>query len=152
MHPFIEHLVDDHRKQRALGARLAETESPGDRKRLREQMEEELLPHMAGEEDSIFSYMRASGDDAKDHALEAMQEHHVARIVLRELLDLGLDSEVFGPKATVLLELNRHHMEEEEGKHFPWLEKHASGAVLDKLFADYKATERAAEKSLAASA
>ncbi len=146
MHPFIEHLVKDHAEQRTLGRQLKDARNPDDRKRLREKMGVELLPHMAGEEASIFSYMRASGTaNAKEHALEAIQEHHVGRIVLSELQALTLDSEVFSAKAAVLSELNQHHMEEEEREHFPWLEKNASTDELDTLFEQYKAAEQSAE-------
>lgn len=146
MHPFIKHLVDDHRVQRGLAMDLEKAHATEDRKRLRERLADELLPHMAGEEDSIFSLMRASGDTAEEKALEALQEHHVSRLVLRELLDLGLDSNVFSAKAAVLSELTDHHTEEEESEHFPWLEKHASKEKLDGLFDDYRKSEKAAAK------
>jgi iron-sulfur cluster repair protein YtfE (RIC family) len=145
MHEFIEHLIEDHEKQRALGERLKNAVDAGGRKDMREQMEEEVLPHMAGEEASIFPYMRDSGDrEADEHALEAVQEHHAARNVLREIMDLSLESEIFNAKAAVLAEMNEHHMDEEESTHFPWLEKHASDAELDELFKAYKAAEEAA--------
>lgn len=146
MHSFIEHLVHDHNEQRALGEQLKTAQLPEERKKLSEKMSSEVLPHMAGEEASIFSFMRAAGDEeANEHALEAIQEHHVGRIVLQEILDLSPDSEVFSAKVAVLGELNKHHMDEEEGMHFPWLEANASKEQLDGLFADYKAAEKAAE-------
>jgi hemerythrin-like domain-containing protein len=146
-HPFIKHLLEDHKKQRALGARLAKAEKPGVRRDLREKTAEEVLPHMKGEEASMFTYMRGSGDaEAREHALEAVQEHHVARLVLRELLGLHLESDVFSAKAAVLSELNEHHMQEEESTHFPWIEKHASKETLDGLFKDYEAAEKRAKR------
>jgi hemerythrin-like domain-containing protein len=147
-HPFIKHLLEDHKKQRALGARLQKAERPDVRMDLREKLAEELLPHMKGEEASIFAYMRGSGDGAaKEHALEAVQEHHVARLVLRELLALRADGDVFSAKAAVLSELNEHHMQEEESTHFLWIEKHASKEQLDGLFEDYEAAEKRAKRT-----
>lgn len=144
MHKFIEHLTEDHEKQRALGEGLKNAVDAGVRKELREQMREELLPHMAGEEASIFPYMRDSGDsEADERALEAVQEHHAARNVLREIMILSLESEVFNAKAAVLAEMNEHHMGEEESKHFPWLEKHASTERLDALYTAYEKAEDA---------
>lgn len=147
-HPFINHLLEDHEKQRALGERLSKAEKPSVRRDLLERLSEELLPHMKGEEASIFAYIRGSGDvEAREHALEAVQEHHVARLVLRELRGLRIDGNVFSAKAAVLSELNEHHMQEEEGTHFPWIEKHASKETLDGLFEDYEAAEKRAERS-----
>lgn len=145
MHEFIEHLKDDHKKQRTLGEQLKTATAPTERESLRAKMKDELEPHMEGEEASIFRYMRESGDDAKEHALEAIQEHHAALMILRELMDLSLDSEIFKAKASVLAEMNEHHMSEEEDTHFPWLEKNASSGELDALYKDYEAAEKAAK-------
>jgi len=147
-HPFIKHLLEDHKKQRALGERLTKAQKPEVRDELRAKMAEELLPHMKGEEASVFTYIRDTGDAAaREHALEALQEHHVARLVLRELLSLHIDSDVFNAKAAVLSELNEHHMKEEEDTHFPWIEQHASKEELDRLFEQYEAAEKRAESA-----
>ncbi len=146
-HPFIAHLREDHEKQRSIAKQLKKAEKSEVRSDLREKMQDELLPHMAGEEASIFAFIRGSDDtEAVAHALEAIQEHHVARLVLREIVDLQPDSEVFSAKAAVLSELNEHHMHEEEDGHFPWIEKHASKEELDELFKQYEATEKRAER------
>jgi hemerythrin-like domain-containing protein len=146
-HPFIQHLLEDHEKQRSLAAQLKATKEPKVRSDLREELSEEVLPHMAGEEASIFAYMTASGDEeAREHALEAVQEHHVGRLVLQEIMDLSLESDVFSAKAAVLGEINEHHMQEEESEHFPWLEAHASKEKLDELFEEYEAAEKAEKR------
>jgi hypothetical protein len=146
-HAFIEHLKEDHKKQRAIGEQIKAAAEPSKLQRLRTELYDELYPHMIGEEHSIFEHMREAGDEeAKEHALEAIQEHHVAKILLRELLEMKTDSETFKPKATVLDEVNRHHTEEEESNHFVWLETHASSEELDQLFARYEDAEEKAKK------
>ena len=67
-----------------------------------------------GEEATIFEVLTSHQGKAREEALKALQEHYVGKIVLRELMDLILDSEVFNAKAYVLDEMNRHHMQEEE--------------------------------------
>lgn len=144
MHKFIAHLIEDHGKQRELGARLKNAVDPDERDDVRDRLQEGLLPHMAGEEASIFPFMQDSGDaEADAHAMEAVQEHHAARAVLREIMELTLESEIFNAKATVLAEMNEHHVDEEESTHFPWLEKHASTEQLDALFEAYEKAEEA---------
>jgi iron-sulfur cluster repair protein YtfE (RIC family) len=141
-HEFIQHLKEDHEKQRELGKRLIEATDPAQREELRKKMYEETYPHMIGEEASIFTFMQNSADEeARQGAMEAVQEHHIGKIVLRELMDLSLDSEVFKAKAKVLDELNRHHMDEEEEEHFPWLEGNRSADQLQKLFDRYEKAE-----------
>ena len=51
--------------------------------------------------------------------LEALEEHHIVKWVLSELEDLDVDDERFEPKVTVLVELVRQHVREEEGDLFP---------------------------------
>ena len=141
-HEFIQHLKKDHEKQRKLGKGLAEATDPEQRERMRRQMYEEVFPHMIGEEASIFPFMQDSGDEeAREDAMEAVQEHHVGKIILRELMNLSLESDVFKAKAKVLDELNRHHMDEEEKEHFPWLEQNCSADQLEELFDRYEKAE-----------
>ena len=140
-----EHLVEDHEKQRRLGEQLRNAKDPKERERLRQEFYEEVMPHVVGEEASIFRYMQDAGGKAREEALKALQEHHVAKLVLRELMDLTLETEVFGPKGYVLDEMNRHHMDEEEKTHFPMLEGMASRQKLDELFQDYQEAEEEEE-------
>jgi len=145
-HEFIEHLKKDHEKQREIGKKLKEAREAKEREKLRQQMHEALYPHLEGEEASIFDYMKEAGGKAREEALKAIQEHHVDELVLRELMDLDPDGEVFSAKAYVLDEFNRHHMEEEEKTHFPMLEEMTSKEKMDKLFEQYEKAEKAAKK------
>lgn len=147
-HKFIEHLKKDHDKQRELGRNLREAKSEAERKRLREEFQKALLPHMEGEDVSIFDYMKENGGKPKDQAMKAMQEHHVAKVVLRELEDLSLDGDTFSAKAYVLDELNRHHMEEEEQDHFPKIEAMTTPQKLDELYQEYEQREKEVKKTL----
>jgi len=146
-HPFIEHLKEDHEKQRTIGENLKEAATSQERTSLRQEMYDETYPHMEGEEASIFAFMQTADDDeAKEHALEAVQEHHVGKLLMRELKELVPTSEIFKAKASVLEELNRSHMDEEETYHFPWLERNVPAEELDRLFEQYEKAEEAAEK------
>ncbi len=147
-HEFIKHLKEDHEKQRELGKELQQAKDPKKREKLRQQMHEELNPHVEGEEASIFDYMKKTGGQAHEEALKAIQEHHIAKIVMNELMNLSLESEVFEAKAYVLDELNTHHMDEEEETHFPLLEEIADKGQIDELFELYEETEEEVEKKL----
>jgi hemerythrin-like domain-containing protein len=144
-HPFVQHLKKDHEKQRELGKKLRSVKAPEERKRLRNQFYEALYPHIMGEDASIFDYMESKEGKVQEQARKAMQEHHVGRVVLRELMELTLDSDIFNAKAYVLDELNRHHMDEEEKEHFPTLEREASKQQMDELFGQYKHAEKKAK-------
>jgi len=140
-HPFIAHLLKDHEDQRQFATQLAEAETPEDIKRLRQALYDALYPHIEGEDASIFNYLKTSGDEARKGALEAMEEHHVDRILLSELMEMDLADEKLLAKAKVLKEVNHHHLDEEEEEHFPRLEALASESELDDLFKKYEAAE-----------
>ena len=144
-HPYIEHLIKDHKKQRKLEKKLAKAETREDKEKFRQELFDALRPHIEGEDASIFKFLVEKGGKAKDGALEAMQEHHLDKILLNELMALDVDDENFTPKAKVLREVNNHHLEEEEEEHFPRLESLASEEELDRLFEAYEHAEHELE-------
>ena len=51
--------------------------------------------------------------------LEAVEEHHVVKVLITELKSLAAEDESYKANATVLMELVRHHVEEGEREMFP---------------------------------
>lgn len=78
-----------------------------------------LTVHARLEEDVFYPAVRAQVDDTTDEVLEAVEEHHLVKVLIGELQALTSDEEVYQAKATVLMELVRHHVEEEETEMFP---------------------------------
>jgi len=145
-HEFLKHLRKDHDEQKSLGKRMVAAKTSEERKQLREKFHESLYPHMIGEEASIFpKLIGADDEEAKDDGQEGVQEHHVAKLVLRELMDLDPGSDIFKAKAKVLDELNRHHIEEEEGDVFKHLNNLCDEKELDQLFKKYESAEEKAK-------
>lgn len=146
-HPFIEHLKKDHDEQREMGKRLWEANRVEERRQAWENFYMELFPHLYGEEASIFDYLQAKGGSPRVRANEALQEHHIAKILMREINDLAVNGETFHAKVYALDKLNRAHLDEEERVHFPLLEELATDAELDWLFMHkYEAREDEAKE------
>lgn len=138
-HKFIQHLKQDHEKQRSLGVSLASSTNCEEREKLRKEYHDELYSHMIAEEASIFHFMTSSQKvGVREAALEAIQAHHVAKLVLRELMDLHVESYIFRAKAKVMLDLNDYHIEEEEAEHFTTIQRLCGRDQLDRLFATYE--------------
>lgn len=93
------------------------------RKRLVDRMIAELSVHAAVEEQFFYPAVRAKVDGAGDEVLESLEEHHVVKWLLSELEDLDPKAERFPAKVTVLMELVRHHIREEEKDLFPRVRK-----------------------------
>jgi hemerythrin superfamily protein len=80
---------------------------------------EELSVHAAIEEQHFYPTIREKAPDIADDVLEGLEEHHVVKWTLSELKDMSPQAERFQAKVTVLIEMVRHHVEEEEGDMFP---------------------------------
>lgn len=80
----------------------------------------ELSIHSAIEELIFYPAARETLDQ-DDPVLEALEEHHVMKWTLSELESMDPAHERFDAKATVLFEMVRHHVEEEESELFPAL-------------------------------
>ncbi|MEZ4601027.1 MAG: DUF2383 domain-containing protein [Syntrophotaleaceae bacterium] len=106
-------LKTDHEEVKKIFTRIQETESGSERKNLVETLRKEILPHMIGEEKIIYASLKEQKDAWSD-ALESIEEHHAAQIVLQELVHLSPDDEHFRAKASVLKEMVEHHIKEEE--------------------------------------
>ena len=78
-----------------------------------------LTQHAFIEEEVFYPSVRAEVEGTLDDVLEAVEEHHLVKVLISELENLDPTDETYKAKATVLMELVRHHVEEEEGEMFP---------------------------------
>jgi hemerythrin-like domain-containing protein len=83
-----------------------------------------LKMHTQIEEEIFYPAVRELGiSKAEEMVDEAFEEHHVVDLVLAELPSVDPEDERYEAKITVLSELVKHHVEEEEGEMFPLAEK-----------------------------
>jgi hemerythrin superfamily protein len=84
-----------------------------------DRMIELLTVHTYIENEVMYPEVRKLVPDLEDDILESYEEHHVADVLVTELVALKPDAERFDAKATVLIENVTHHIEEEEDEWFP---------------------------------
>ena len=113
----IEMLKEDHEKVKGLFEEFENAEG-------REQADiaataiMELEVHADLEEKLIYPAIREQIDE--DEVMnEAVEEHHLVHVLIKELKKLKPKDEVFQAKFKVLGELVKHHIEEEEGEILP---------------------------------
>lgn len=116
---LLKQLKQDHQEVESIFKKLLQTEDSAQREQLIDQLQMELIPHMKSEEKVIYPALKTAGDtEVKEDALEAIEEHHAAEMVLRELIRLNPSDERFKAKCQVLMEMVQHHVQEEEKKVF----------------------------------
>jgi len=131
-------LKRQHREVEKLFARVLKTEDPGERQDLANEIASKLEVHTKIEEEIFYPAYREGADTqkAEDAVLEAYEEHHVVKLLLRELPEIDCEAESFEAKMTVLQELVAHHVEEEEGTMFPDAEKKLGKTRIEELGAE----------------
>jgi hemerythrin-like domain-containing protein len=117
----ISLLRTDHQSVQQLFKRF---EKAGDtayteKRQIVDRIIEELSVHAAIEEQLFYPVARATVPGTEDIALESLEEHHIVKWLLSELVDLDPRNERFDAKVTVLIENVRHHVEEEQNEFFP---------------------------------
>jgi len=122
-----------------------------DHRELFEQIKEELEVHTHIEEKIFYPKLKEE-KELEDIVLEGVEEHHQAKVFLRELSNLTEDSEKFEPKLKVLMESVTHHVQEEEGEMFPKVEKIFDPATLEELGKQLEAEKKSYKKTHTAGA
>jgi len=82
-------------------------------------MIELLTVHTYIENEVMYPEVRRLLPDLEDDILESYEEHHVADLLVLELVAMSADAERFDAKTTVLIENVSHHIDEEEQVWFP---------------------------------
>jgi len=130
----IELLTNDHDTVRKLFDQFRSAEDDEDRQReLQQEIFEELETHTRIEEDIFYPAVKDLGvEDLTETVDEGIQEHHVVKVLMREIRDVS-SHDVFDAKMAVLIENVEHHADEEESELFPELREHMDQARLDEL-------------------
>ncbi|MEO7861424.1 MAG: hemerythrin domain-containing protein [Nitrospirales bacterium] len=119
--PVLTMLKADHKKVKALFAEYEES-TPRKQQDIAQTTIQELEVHAELEEELIYPAIRKGTKDDK-LMNEATEEHHLVHVLIAELKELDPSDETFKAKFTVLGELIKHHVKEEEGEMFPEAQK-----------------------------
>ena len=143
----IELLKEDHDKVDKLFQQVKADED-ADHRDTFEKIKAELDVHTHIEEKIFYPKVKEDGDEElKKIVLEGVEEHHQAKMFLRELSGLVEDSEKFQPKLKVLMEDISHHVQEEEGQMFPMIEKQFDEYTLQMLGKEMEEEKKTFKKS-----
>ena len=113
-------LKNDHETVTGIFEKLEGTTERAEKTReeLFGKLKQELDIH-AKIEESIFYPAIKQAAETRDIVMEGFEEHHVIKILLKELDSMPVGTEQWTAKLKVLKENVEHHVEEEEGEMFP---------------------------------
>lgn len=117
----LQMLRDDHEKVKSLFQEFEEAEDSKTKQSICEETLLELKVHAQLEEEVFYPAVRAEIEE-EDIMDEAVEEHHVAKMLISELEEMDAEDDQFEAKFTVLGEVIDHHVQEEEGEMFAKVE------------------------------
>ncbi len=131
----IELLKKDHRKAEDLFEEIEKALENENSKKvddLFEELKKELEVHMEIEE-TVFYPSIVNEKKTHDVTLEGYEEHHVAKLLIKELTNNNKDSDRWKAKLKVLKENIDHHIEEEEEEMFVKVKEIMDEGQLDEI-------------------
>jgi hypothetical protein len=136
--PLFDMLRNDHRHVQELFTKFEDADQ-----RTRSSLAEEALlaleVHTALEEEMVYPAM-AEVVDEEELVAEAREEHHVAKLLIKELHKMNAEDNAFAVKFKVLGDMVGRHIEQEEHELFPQAEE---GGVETEDFSRQVVTRKA---------
>jgi len=129
----VKLLKDDHKKVKDLFRQFEKARSSDRKKKIAEEAMQELTVHAEIEEEIFYPAAKEKADkEGKSLVAEAVEEHHVVKMLIGELQAMSEVNEQYEAKFTVLIENVEHHIEEEEKEMLPDAKK-TLGKEIDAL-------------------
>jgi hemerythrin superfamily protein len=119
----VKIIKQDHRTVKSLFRRYERADRRADKQKIAEEIIEELSVHATIEEQLVYPVLREAEKRLERPVLNALEEHHAAKLVLAELDKMKVDDERFDAKMHVVRESIEMHIEEEESTLLPRLER-----------------------------
>ena len=136
-------LKEDHKKVSGIFQQLEPTTERAlkTREELFTKLKQELDIH-AQIEESIFYPAIKDAHETREITLEGFEEHHVVKMLLKELEAMPVDTEEWAAKLKVLQENVEHHVEEEEEEMFQKARQVLSEEEINTLGAQMEAMKQ----------
>lgn len=147
MNEFFKMLKKDHAEFKEILGQLVETKESKKRDELFKKLKEELIPHMKAEESTFYQPLLAK-KEAREDALEGVEEHHVSEMVFKELEKMPKGEDQWGAKISVFKELVEHHIQEEESKVFKSAEKALDDEEMQSIMKKFDHEKQKIKKTL----
>jgi hemerythrin superfamily protein len=114
-------LKEDHKEIRRAFERFEKAGDSAEKTKGKvvDEIIELLTVHTYIENEVMYPRVRDLLPELEDDVLESYEEHHVADLLVMELVPMSPEDERFEAKTTVLIENVTHHIEEEEQEWFP---------------------------------
>ena len=147
MKEFFQLLKKDHVEIKGILGQLIETNKSKKREELFHTLRIALVPHMKAEESTFYTPL-CKKKEAREDAMEGLEEHHVSEMVLKELEKMPQDDDQWQAKIKVFKELIEHHIKDEESKVFKSAKKTLEKNELEDIMKKFEKEKEKIKKGL----
>ena len=132
---ILNDLKEDHEEVSGLIEQIIKTEDNKERGEIFKEMMSKLLAHSHAEQSVLYKKMEKSEDEkSRSFAFEGDNEHQLVEQQLQQMARArNKASEQWTAQATVLKELVRHHVQEEERTGFSCARSEFDAEALNKM-------------------
>lgn len=115
---YLEHNVEEHNKAKELAEKIEKTKDNKKKRKVFEDLYIMIYSHHNAEEEVVFPVVMdgLSEDSDKDIVREMIEEHSLASYQFSTVNQTLLENDTWNAKFSTLMEVVKHHMEEEEGE------------------------------------
>lgn len=141
MDTILDTLHQQHEMVKQMFEKIESSEDNAEKEKLFMELKNNLVPHMKGEEKLFYPFLEDK-EESKDDVFHGYEEHHAAKLFIKELEGMSPSGERWDAKVGVLKDMVEHHVESEEGKIFKYARKALSEKQLQEIgekFEDFTA-------------
>lgn len=133
---IITLLKEDHKEVETLLKKLLKSKTAKTRESVFAKIHEALSIHTEFEEKTFYPAVKKTAK-AKDLVLESYVEHDLVKVLLSDIQNMSSKDESWKAKITVLQEMIKHHVKEEEKELFPHAKRILDKNQLDAMAKEY---------------
>ena len=113
---YLEHNVEEHEEAKDLAQQIEKSKDDKKKRKMFEDLYIMIYSHHNAEEEVVFPFVmdRLSKDSDKDVVREMIEEHSLASYQFSTVNQTLLENDTWDAKFTTLMEVVKHHMDEEE--------------------------------------
>jgi hemerythrin-like domain-containing protein len=140
----IRNLLKDHEEVYKLFNQFVDAgeEAYKQKQTIAEKAIEEIMENAKKEEEVLFpAFKEKGGEEAEEMVLEGIEEHRVAEFIMNKIKKTQPEDKKFDVRFKVLMEVMKHHFQEEELEVFPKAKKVLEGE-LNRLGEEMDAVEK----------
>lgn len=137
MASILDILHQQHEMVKEMFEKIESIENDAQKEKMFTELKNNLVPHMKGEEKLFYTVLEEK-EEYKENVLHGYEEHHAAKLFIKEIEGMSPSAERWSAKIAVLKDMVEHHVESEEDKIFNHAREYMSEEQLMEIGEEFE--------------